>query len=664
MKKTSLFASAAAATFVLAASPVFAQGPFADVPTDHWAYQSVDKLQNKGIVIGYPDGTFGGKRAMTRYEFAVAIARLVELIPGTVTPPPPVVNNFDPNQYYNKTDIDSKLAGKANTSDLAGLATKEEVDAVRKLVNEFQNELTTLGVEVDAVKRRLDTLEGRVDFIENEMKRVKIGGGVNLMVRGNHRRGSSGNPALDQDGYGVATQRSGSILSESYVLHDLDLNIKARLSDTATAEAVLNFGNYLPFLNTVSSFAGSRSPGQGSGFSQAQEQTIYKLQLEAPIRLPGLGGVNLAVGRIPVQFTPYTLKLIDVDSYFYNDKTDLGDIMVDGGKAAFKLGPVGVTTFASKVDPIKYQSDIGGVGSGGQGLFAGQGFSPFNGTGAFLPAQSAITGPSSMPIENLAGARATFSPGSLGTIGLTYLAAGGPLTASNAGRAYNRVFVYGADVNANFSGIGVNGSYTVSNLAVGQVGNLNGGETSTVRDDETYAWDAAASYTTGALNLGAGYKYISPYFAAPGYWEKLGAWTNPVDVKGPYVKASYALGTGLTLAGEGHFYEGTGKATAQGGLDEDNKVDHFKVGLKYGLTSASSVDLGVEYSKFDFGRFSTPGAGNPTEIYYNIGYGFSFNPNTSFKFLYQIIDFNDKGQTALGGVGDGGVAAAQFSVKF
>src|SRR5215210_7400940 len=54
MKKASLFASAATATVLgLAAVPAFAQGggPFADVPTDHWAYQSVDRLQREGVVI-------------------------------------------------------------------------------------------------------------------------------------------------------------------------------------------------------------------------------------------------------------------------------------------------------------------------------------------------------------------------------------------------------------------------------------------------------------------------------------------------------------------------------------------------------------------------------------------------------------------------------------
>jgi len=62
---------------LLLAAPAFAQGPFNDVPTDHWSYDAVNKLQKEGIVIGYPDGTFGGKRAMSRYEFATAIARML-----------------------------------------------------------------------------------------------------------------------------------------------------------------------------------------------------------------------------------------------------------------------------------------------------------------------------------------------------------------------------------------------------------------------------------------------------------------------------------------------------------------------------------------------------------------------------------------------------------
>lgn len=37
--------------------------PFPDVPKDHWAYQAVMELQQKGILVGYPDGTFHGEKS-------------------------------------------------------------------------------------------------------------------------------------------------------------------------------------------------------------------------------------------------------------------------------------------------------------------------------------------------------------------------------------------------------------------------------------------------------------------------------------------------------------------------------------------------------------------------------------------------------------------------
>ena len=45
------------------AAPAQAQGTqFPDVPANHWAYQAVMDLANKGYVKGYPDGQFLGKR--------------------------------------------------------------------------------------------------------------------------------------------------------------------------------------------------------------------------------------------------------------------------------------------------------------------------------------------------------------------------------------------------------------------------------------------------------------------------------------------------------------------------------------------------------------------------------------------------------------------------
>lgn len=48
---------------------------FADVPTNHWAYEYIDRLVANGSIEGYEDGTFGGDRVMTRYEFAAMLYR-------------------------------------------------------------------------------------------------------------------------------------------------------------------------------------------------------------------------------------------------------------------------------------------------------------------------------------------------------------------------------------------------------------------------------------------------------------------------------------------------------------------------------------------------------------------------------------------------------------
>ncbi len=51
---------------------------FPDVPENHWAYEYIRELVDKGIIEGYPDGTWKGDRMMTRYEFAALIYRAMQ----------------------------------------------------------------------------------------------------------------------------------------------------------------------------------------------------------------------------------------------------------------------------------------------------------------------------------------------------------------------------------------------------------------------------------------------------------------------------------------------------------------------------------------------------------------------------------------------------------
>lgn len=51
---------------------------FPDVSSNHWAYEAVSDLSRRGLVEGYPDGTFGGDRMLTRYEFAQIVYRAIQ----------------------------------------------------------------------------------------------------------------------------------------------------------------------------------------------------------------------------------------------------------------------------------------------------------------------------------------------------------------------------------------------------------------------------------------------------------------------------------------------------------------------------------------------------------------------------------------------------------
>ena len=67
------------------AIPCFSQGaaagqPFTDVPADHWAVNAVARLAKEGIIEGFPGGKYMGNQPMTRYQVAMALARLLDKV--------------------------------------------------------------------------------------------------------------------------------------------------------------------------------------------------------------------------------------------------------------------------------------------------------------------------------------------------------------------------------------------------------------------------------------------------------------------------------------------------------------------------------------------------------------------------------------------------------
>uniref|UniRef100_UPI0039A66C7C iron uptake porin n=1 Tax=Nostoc piscinale TaxID=224012 RepID=UPI0039A66C7C len=103
---------------------------FSDVQPTDWAFQALQSLVERyGCIAGYPNGTYRGNRALTRYEFAAGLNACLDRV--------------------------NELIATA-TSDLV---TKEDLATLQRLQEEFSAELATLRGRVDALEARTSELE-------------------------------------------------------------------------------------------------------------------------------------------------------------------------------------------------------------------------------------------------------------------------------------------------------------------------------------------------------------------------------------------------------------------------------------------------------------------------------------------------------------------------
>lgn len=649
MKTTSLFM----VILVLAcAIPALAQGPFTDVPSDHWAYDAINQLQKDGILIGYPDGTFAGKRNITRYEFAVAIARLMGIIPGA----PGETNRTG---LVTKAELDKAIAG-IQVPSISGLATKSDVDAIKKLVDEFRDEIAALGVDVDALKRDVAALCARVDAIEAEMKRVKLLGDATVFAIG---AGATEGTPIDLDNRTL----NPVMLRNVSVVKDMDLKVLGRVNDTTSVVATINYGNYLNYLGFVDDFVGGAATPRPTsknfvtGFKPATPGVVgssltdtffpYYLYVDA-----GICSGALTVGRFPLQFTPYTLKMIDVDSYTTNLKTDSGNYPVDGAKLAINLWGVDTTWFAVKNDENTYL--VNGL-TGQPNTFMGTQIQAGALTGNAVGGLTQVT--------QSAGVRAVVNLPLNAVVGVTYYQAWDgskwtlPAPSTVSPGSYDQARVYGADLVVPLpivETLNLAGSWTRSDTLVNGLAPV----TTSDLDYLNIAWDAKLSATISNLGIGAGYKDIGRNFAAAGYWDKIGPWANPVNVKGPYLDITYPVLDNLKVVLDGEYLEIKDTAVTSTGatlIDGDN-ITKAEAAVKWGFSKSTAIDVSYQYVKFEDSR---PAFDDTKLNYLTVGFDHQLSANAGLMIGYQYINTDGTSASLLPSA-KGGLGVVQFGVSF
>jgi hypothetical protein len=553
----------------------------------------------------------------------------------------------DGKTWATQGDIDAAIA-KIPPPDLSKYATKDDVAALRKLIDEFRDEIAALGVDVDALKRDVAALGARVDAIEAELKRVRITGDANVFAvalasssANNRQSGPVSN--LDQK---TALAPNEGFMRNIGLVKDFDLKIAGRVSQNVMANATINYGNYLNYLGSVDDYVPGPLPN-----ASPDAFFPYYASIDA-----AMGKGSISVGRFPLQFTPYTLMKIDVDSYTCIMKTDDGNYPVDGAKVAWNFGGVDLMLFAAKNDQNIYLANgLTGQPTVAPAVFFHQGAAGHAVGGLAFATQSA-------------GIRATGGIPYSGTVGVTFYQAwdqGGYNASLLGAPSYDQARVYGADVAIPVPWVetmAFAGSYTRSDtLAASPTALAN-------VDYKNSAWDAKLTGNVSALNIGAGYKQIGRNFAAAGAWDKIGRWANPTNVQGPYAELAYPIMDNLKVSVNGEYLnvldENGGGAW---GTSSSDKLIKAEGAVKWGFTKMCAVDLAYQWVRF---APYTGGFSSATENYITLGLSHQMSPNAGVKLGYQYIAYRNNnvvGDLPGGPYGPnykGGLGVVQFGVSF
>ena len=687
-KKLALWAGATVGAVSLLPGAASAQGrgPFQDVPMDHWAYDAVTQLAQRGVFTGYPDNTFSGKRALTRYEFAVALQRmLVDVQRQIAMNPGPKGDKGDkgdagprgPQGVAGARGADGPPGpiGPSGTPparlaelDRLNALMRNDINALQKLAQEFSSELAMLGADVDGIKKNMAALSDRVTKLETAVSNLpKITGAINLGFRASSVSGqgadieASGNTAIpglvDRDGRDL--NPDGNMLKRVNSFYDVDLGITAKISDTATARLLLNAGNYLKGylgnrISQVSSTIDGGAEGLGAFPSFTVEDVVpYYLYIETPVRLGGLN-TQMTVGKFGHQFTPYTLRMVDVDSYFHNDKTDMGDYPIMGARANFKALGLNFSTYAGthSTDYAALSSTAGWVLPG----FYAADLARFMPVGGFSPFALGI---GSSALEQSAGVRATYA-GKKVSLGATYLTAGASASDVPGAQAlFRQLSVMGLDFRANVLGkLSVRGSVTQSewNGTVSQ----NTQKIAGISENDRRAWDIRASHPIGAATLTAFYKRIGDGFDAPGSWGRMGNWINPRGIEGFGGSLRLPVGKKLVLNAEGADYNFRTLARVPGFAGSD--LLYLRGGARYPLGKNDTLHASYERVEYDP---DAAGGLSRMEQYYNLQLTHRFSANLSFDLLYQFLNTDSLGVLDLPGFNyKAHIIATQFRARF
>lgn len=239
-------------------------------PTD-WAFQALQSLVERyGCIAGYPDRTYRGNRALTRYEFAAGLNACLDRVNELIA---------------------------ASTADLV---KKEDLATLQRLQEQFAAELSTLRGRVDTLEARTTTLEKQQFSTTTKLRGDLIAIALDTFGdRATNTTARVGDPTQAILGYRFRLSLQTSFTGRDQLTTSIGAaNFPILQGITGTAETRINLETYEPRFPNSTVFLDQlyyRFPvGQATfwvGTRQLQPAVI------APNLNPLIGGFNGAVSR-------------------------------------------------------------------------------------------------------------------------------------------------------------------------------------------------------------------------------------------------------------------------------------------------------------------------------------------------------------------------------
>lgn len=210
-----------------------AQSKFPDVPPSHWAYQAVEDLASAGLVLGYPDGRFLGNRTLTRYEMATIVKRIVDNLAQRMSQTPTPTTPMTP----------------APTPGV----TQEQLDALRRLVDEYKAELTVIGTNLSALQTQMQTLQEDVNGLRDvtagqrleldtlNLARAQVR--VDGYVQARYVRRGTNNSTRAPEGTSTDTSRALNGNVDTFNVRRARINIRGDVSERGAYRIQLDAGS-------------------------------------------------------------------------------------------------------------------------------------------------------------------------------------------------------------------------------------------------------------------------------------------------------------------------------------------------------------------------------------------------------------------------------------